>query len=396
MLDLSLIYKNVTQSNCGIKVEKNYIMVNARYDKGKGVFNAQYLNFFISKVKSLLHYKPKGKKVFISFNFRMFGDDSVILYLELILKSLFDYGFEKIYLNFERLDKKGPTYTLYELSLFYKCMNKSGLINKSLYMSYFEKTIVDRKSDFANSIGIYDDEILRLTIKNEKYNEVISLVGGYVLEYLQNKKLFDEEYISSAVSVVMETMDNTLSHTDSDCVLAMKTCTLNTKFKDKIMLSIVVLNLDERLVYSKISDLILNDSLKYDAENVIKKAYKNHEKFFDSNYDFESFALVSAFQKGVTTRENAKHNSGRGLTRFLRSIMSKTEINSCYVFTGKKLLYFNDRYLIINDDGLIGFNDQHDYINYPPCDNNMLDLAYYNNGTLYNLMLIYDRGDLNE
>lgn len=395
MLNLSLMYKHVNSNKIGIKIESNTIQINARY-KGKNVFNADYLNFFVSKIKCLFDYKPKGKKIIIAFNFKMFGDDSVILYLELILYSLYEHGYEKICLIFEGLDKKGPTYTLYELSIFYKCMSRTGWIDKKQYMAIFNKTIVDRNSDFNKPIGVFNSEILRMTIKNEKYYEIISLVGGFVLEYLKNKKLFDEEYISAAVSVVMETVDNTLSHTNSDCVLSMKTCSLNKKEKEKFMLSTVILNLDENLVYSKIKKEIINDDLKYDSKSIIQKAYSNHSKFFNVAYDLDSFAMISAFQKGVTTRDNAKYNSGRGLTRFLRSIMSKTEFESCYIYSGKKLLFFNDDYLVINNDGLIGFNKQHDYINKPPSDNNMIEMAYFNSGTLYNLMLIYDRGDLSE
>ena len=121
------------------------------------------------------------------------------------------------------------------------------------------------------------------------------------------------------------------------------------------------------------------------------KKHVYHKKYFNDIYDYDCFTLVSAFQRGVTTRKNATNDSGRGLTTFLKSLLVASKFDSCYVYSGNNILLFNDEKIQADSNGFIGFNSSGKYIDDIPDIDCFSKMNYYNCGTLYNLMLIYDR-----
>lgn len=394
MLDLSYLIKDLLPDKTGITYNSNeYKIVVERVHE---YIDSDQLLLFLSKVKYLLDRNPKAKKIIFIINGRMFGDDAVILYFELAIKLLFEYGYKDIIFRMPEYAKNSATAALFDMSIIKYCMNSRGKINSEKFLSYYSTMIVDENTNFAINAGYINKELLRLIVVNDGFSKTASRVGTMVYDYLFNQYengqlLFSEEYIDAAVNIIVEIMDNTLCHTKSDCVFSMKVCDLNNKGKRKFMLSITLSNFDSDVLSAHIINQFENNTLKADTKKKIDIALEHHKKYFDDVYDYNCFALVSAFQKGITTRSNAKNDSGRGLTKFLKSLLIATSVDSCYVYSGNNLIFFNNRNMKVNSEGLIGFNDSCNYLSDIPNKNNIRKMKYYNNGTLFNLMMVYDK-----
>jgi len=65
----------------------------------------------------------------------------------------------------------------------------------------------------------------------------------------------------------------------------------------------------------------MKDKSEYSDKNrIVLEALKNHEKFFNKEYNIDNFCVISAFQKYVTTRKNTK-NCGTGLTTLIKALI---------------------------------------------------------------------------
>lgn len=124
------------------------------------------------------------------------------------------------------------------------------------------------------------------------------------------------------------------------------------------------------------------------SKNGKLKAFKNHKKFFNENYNINSFAMVSAFQKYVTTRKMSGNSGGTGLTTLINALIEKSTLNFCYAISGNTNLLFKKDFLNINEDGLIGFNKENNYIEMIP-DKKVVSINNYDmNANIYNLQFI--------
>lgn len=380
-----------------IKIDKMDIYVNV--DKNKcNVMNADYLYKILVKTKKLYSFKPQGKTLHFNFHGAIFGDDAVVLYFELIFMDLIEFGYKKIYIKFQNLYKYAVTNELYNMSLLARSL-KNGKLDCVLFSELYKKTYVESECSFKYNDVMISNNCIRMTIKNDKNNKsMVSTIGGYIFDYLENLHVFDAEYIESVLRVSMETIDNSLSHTDSDCYFSMKFCSslINQEQEPKLMLSIVIMNTDEKLIYSDLKYNYYKKTLGSYSMDLMSSALQNHKKYFNELYDEDFFMMISAFQKGITTRKSSINSSGRGLTQIVKSIINKTEVDECYVYSGNRLLMLNDKYLNLDANGCVGFNDEKDYVKFPPNMNILRKFEYYNCGTLYNLFLIYDRGEINE
>lgn len=124
----------------------------------------------------------------------------------------------------------------------------------------------------------------------------------------------------------------------------------------------------------------------------IKDYYEAQSEFFDDpNYSENKFFMVSAFQRGVSTRnENILGGTGLNKSIINFSKMSQKELpeDQSYVYSNTDILMFNKEIL---SSGLIGeniaFNYENDFSKKP--DVKCLTNSIFNlNGTAYNLMYV--------
>lgn len=397
MFDLNYLFKGVNENKKVIK-KGNKIRVDVENYESNGQIEGRSINDFLEKSKYLFTINPKMKRIDLYIHGRFFGDDAVILYVELVIKSLFDYGYKDIYLYLPEYDNNSMTAALFDMSIISKCLNRSRLLKRKEFLNYYDKMFVDKNTDYRKSVGVINKELLRLIIKNDGYTKSPSCVGTLVYDYLylqyeNGKLLFSDEYIDAAVNIVVEIVDNTLCHTKSDCIFSMKVCDLTDSRNRKFMLSINFSNFDDTIIGSYIDEGLKNGTLKNATKEKVEAAYEYHKHFFNEEYDYDKFTMVSVFQRGVTTRDNATNDSGRGLTTFLKSLLVATKFYSCYVYSGNNLMNFESDLIVPDKNGYIGFNKSGKYIDDIPDLEIFSNMKYHNNGTLYNIMLIYDRGD---
>lgn len=418
-----IFFDNIQGEKSKVKCEKDKIILNINqgYDKIDG----RAIEELISSLKYVVSKCNKKQTIFLRIHGKEFADDSSIVFLEYSIKTLIDSHFLKIHIHLFNLSIESYNYELYYKSILNKvlCLDKNAVYNKitkinngvnnrthvnrcihegklnvNQFINIFEKIYIREISDFNNVI-LHENDALRLTVCNDVSNKWTSSLGSLVKKYLCLMGIFSEDFINSTVCIICEIIDNTLSHTMSESIFSMKTCSLTKDGVEKYMLSIVFLNFSSDLLYSRLKNRFEENKLIGHTHELINEAYENHEKYIEENtiYDLDSFFLISAFQKGITTRDNRLRNSGRGLCNFIREIMDKAEFQCCYVYSGNTVLYLNDSSLLtINDEGQIGFNKYNDYINFPPDMNFLNKSSYHINGTLYNLMLVYDRSEIND
>jgi len=277
MLDLNYLLEKVDIDTSYIIKKQNEIRIHVKNCNDQEIITGDSLYDLFKKCKYLLTLNPKFKKVMITIDGKLFGDDAVILYLELAVLLLFNHGYKDIYLFLPQFNRRSITAVLYEMSVLHKSINRSGLINKNLFMNFYNKMKVNQSTDFNPNVGIIFTDVLRLIVENDGCKASASRVGTLVYDYLlaQNehgKMLFSEEYIEAAVNIVVEIIDNTLCHTSSDCVFSMKVNDYTTIDNRNFMLSIVLSNFDDNIISSYIEDGLRNGTLRNTTKEKVEKA----------------------------------------------------------------------------------------------------------------------------
>ena len=151
---------------------------------------------------------------------------------------------------------------------------------------------------------------------------------------------------------------------------------------------ITVFNISDVFLGGKLQNSYYNKTLNEYSYNTIKKAYNNCKKYIDAEFNEEAFFMVSSFQKNVTSRD--RQRSGTGLTNMLELLISMAEASSCYVISNNHVLRFNEKFLIINEDGTIGFNESNSYFDDIPSKECYQSVQNPFCGTLYGLTLVVD------
>lgn len=264
---------------------------------------------------------------------------------------------------------------------------------------------------FKNSILFkYNNRKIILEDYNKEYNAKITIKGNHFRKLCENieenrkgnfisrtmdevdifLKLFelDDEYRNELAEVIVEIVDNALKHSMGDCILnlnVLKNDYYNYKYVD-----VAVVVIDDVFIGKDIIEYINNeDKSEYSEKNkIVLEAYENHKNLFGEKYNINSFAMISAFQKYVTTRKMSKNTGGTGLTTLINALIDKSTHNFCYAISGNTNLIFKKEFLNLNENGLIGFNEKNNYIEMIPSEDVISINEYDMNVNIYNLQFI--------
>lgn len=267
-------------------------------------------------------------------------------------------------------------YQVFKNSILFKFNNKK--ISKNEYNNEYNKKIIIEKNHFR--------KICENTEENRK-GKFISITMDEVDTFLKFFEI-NNEYRNELSEVIVEIVDNALNHSKGDCILTLnvlKNPTGNYKYVD-----VAVVVIDDIYIGKYIIDYIENkNKSEYSEKNkIVIEAYNNHKKFFSDKYNIYTFAMISAFQKYVTTRKMANNSGGTGLTTLIKALINKSTLNFCYAISGSTNLIFKKEFLNLNDKGLIGFNETNDYINSIP-NSKIVNINKYDmNVNIYNLQFI--------
>ena len=344
--------------------------------------SSEHIFKLLEHTKYIVNNNLKDFDLNIVINTPVISDEAVLILLEIITYYLLKNNLCNITYTFI-VNVKLLGYGMLKENILFQYNTKK--INRSNYIEKFEK-------GFELNFNHYR-RICKNTNENREgifLSQLLSEISTFLLPFD-----IEIEYADQLSEVIVEIIDNALNHSRSDCLLDIKV--LHDEINKYTCLNVTTVSIGNILLSSKIKDYINNENKsKYSNKNmIVMKALNYHKTQFTEEYDLDSFALISAFQKYVTTRENSKNSGGTGLTTLIKQLREKSTKDYCYVLSGNDIIRFEDGYLDLTKDGLIGFNDNNDYINSIPSHRIVYKNEKKLNGVIYNLSFILNEREKN-
>lgn len=377
-----------------IKQKNGKITIYVNYNEK--VFNAKSLEGFRKEINYIYEndielISNENSNIRILINTGYFKDRTVVLILELIIYSLCLKGNFNIYINIRVEDKESIAYNFYYYS-FLKEINRKQITNKKFCIMYekFSGRIYKQEIIGANIRKIIDKSTYKDVYQQMHMQQRLSSDIMSILSLIVN----NEDMIDDACEIVDELIDNILSHTIGFGIVDVAAVKVISKKDndDYIHIMINVINISDNFLYTNIKETYRRNVNNFKLRSNIKDYYEAQREFFlDSNYSENMFFMVSAFQRGVSTR-NRNKIGGTGLNKSIMNFskMSQKDLpeNQSYVYSNKDILMFNENILsseLIGEN--IAFNYENDFSKKP--DEICLSNSTFNlNGTAYNLMYV--------
>lgn len=377
-----------------IKQKNGKITIYVNYNEK--VFDAKSLEEFRKEINYIYEndielISNKNSNIRILINTGYFKDRTVVLILELIIYSLCLKGNFNIYINIRVEDKESIACNFYYYS-FLKEINRKQITNKKFCIMYekFSGRIYKQEIIGANIRKIIDKSTYKDVYQQMHMQQRLSSDIMSILSLIVN----NEDMIDDACEIVDELIDNILSHTIGFGIVDVAAVKVISKKDndDYIHIMINVINISDNFLYTNIKETYRRNVNNFKLRSKIKDYYEAQREFFlDSNYSENMFFMVSAFQRGVSTR-NRNKIGGTGLNKSIMNFskMSQKDLpeNQSYVYSNKDILMFNENILsseLIGEN--IAFNYENDFSKKP--DEICLSNSTFNlNGTAYNLMYV--------
>lgn len=247
--------------------------------------------------------------------------------------------------------------------------------------------------------GLYATHYRRLIeLDDNKSGIAASKVSSEIETFL---KVFnvEEEYINEVIEVLGELIDNAMEHSESDCLIDVDVTKDHLKQGDPdgkyYGVNIAILSLSETLIGDRIKE-IYHKSENNSRYEKLENAYGNHTNFWNDNYTEDDFFIMSAFQHGISGRGLISNTGGTGLTQLISVLESKSDAYNCYMISGDRILRFQQDLLKQDENFWVGFNDEHDFINYPPKVGAFISSPLFFPGVAYNLNFVLKKEQNNE
>lgn len=341
------------------------------------IFCSTSITKLLEHIKYIVENKLKFFHLRITINTKYIADEATLITFEILLYYLIKNHICDVTYTFI-IDRGSLGYEHFRTSNLYRYNTKK--VNNEEFMCLFEKETY-----------IYQNHFRKMCINNDKNKRgvflsvLISEISTFLFAYD-----IEESYAEGLSETITEIVGNSLEHSDGDCLLDIKIA-INRAGNYK-NINVTTITISDTLLSSNIREYIENNNKdSYSPRNeIVLQAYENHRKFFSETYDIDSFSMISAFQKYVTTRKNAKMSGGTGLTTLIKQLKNKAKKDYCYVLSGNDILYFKEPFLDLTEDGLIGFNENNDYISSIPKNDIIYKIENSFNGTIYNLSFILD------
>lgn len=369
MLQIEKIFENVSSKNHSID---SYINNKIRI-KDK-LFSIKSIYKIVEHLK-WMKYETNICETKILIDAEFIADQAILTLMESIIYFVINEWNFKITYRFS-INRNVLGYQLFKKNLLYKYNNKK-IVLEEYNIEYNRKTTIE---------GDHFRKICENIEENRK-GKFISITMDEIDTFLKCFE-FDNEYRNELAEVIVEIVDNALNHSNGDCILCLNVLK-NDLHKYKYV-DVAVVVIDDIFIGKEIIKYInKEDKSEYSEKNeIVLRALENHKKFFDEKYNINSFAMISAFQKYVTTRKMSGNSGGTGLTTLIKALIEKSTLNYCYVISGKTNLLFKKEFLNLNEEGLIGFNEKNNYIEMIPNEKVVSINKYDMNVNIYNLQFI--------
>lgn len=398
MEKIEYLLKNTEFEDIFLKKNKNeYIIKNNRHipsNRKKKIyyFNGITFSTIINKIKKIISLEPseeEQRKTTITFQLKTtaFQDKAAYVLLEsLIYLMCRDYHFN-IKITFDKI----KIFNIYHGELKNLLENyKNTVIDKKKYIKEFDDFFISEKR-------------FRKVLQYKKVQEnknTLSILATDLNTFFKTLSL-EEEQKNLFIDSLVELVGNASEHGNSDCLLdinVFNNLRKNRFAPEKVGFDIVIYNFSDKLLGSSIQK-ILKEKEDVPYRILLENALNQHSKVFDTSYTIDDFCNIAAFQWRVSSRKNNReHSGGTGLTTLIQALLQFSLEDRCYVYSGRTGLRFQEKYLKLTSENkkdetfnLVGFNEEADFINYPPNLNCILRSPFFFHGTLYNLMFIMNK-----
>lgn len=328
----------------------------------------------IIKLLSAIRYFKRinyNGHITIIFECSRISDDACINMIEICFYLYFSLGGSTIEVRFPLIDKLNFSYQYYKNSLLF---NKKLYRNE--YLMKYSQNVDITQNHYRRNVEVFNDTTV---------SKIMTDIDCFLKPFNINEK-----YSEMLIEVVVEIIDNALSHSNGGCILVMKVFDVTLNDVKLKLLNTNVINISDDFLGMKILDQIEAEQ-NNQSKKIVNKAYIEQSNHFNNQYDKESFCFISAFQKHVTTRKESKNNGGTGLTKLIEALIEESYDDYCYVLSGRNLLLFKKEFLHLNDDGTIGFNMSNNYYSEIPSDSVYYKKQEFFPGTLFNLTFVLER-----
>lgn len=354
-------------------INKDKLIINKKMFSSESIFKIiEHFNW------KIMH--NNNVRVKIEVQCSIIGDDATLIVFESMLYYLIkNYNFDIQYTF--KVNKNLVGYELYKLSNLIKYDNKK--IDKLDFIQNYEKNF---------DISMHHYKKVCINSKENKKSEYLSLLYDDICNFLKNNYI-NQNYYEALGETIAEIVGNCLEHSDTDTILDIK---ITRSYKDNNeckFVNVTVISFTKEKFGEKLKQFIFNEEKGFNSSNeIVKEAYNIQCKKFNNNYSIDNFLMVSAFQKNVTTRKNSEGSGGKGLTRFIETLIDLSIDDFCYVMNGNTIIFLKKPFLKLNEDGTIGFNTENNYIENLPNSQTVVNSNKCFNGTIHNLSFILEGG----
>lgn len=370
--DVEVTKPQIIDSKCTIKISG-------------GVLTGKSINEIAKRLKYIItHFANRKLSIVINLGTKRVPDNLVVMILEHLI---YDFLKNTVSTVKVRLKIEDPYFT-------YNLLRKSFLsdyigenIDKDKYLYLFESNECLMKKDIDGRHCFFRQRI-DYTAEKEFLSENLLMK---VNAFLKLSHIFDVSFASDIIDIVSEVCGNSFEHAKSGFILEIHVSCVNRNDQSAEsgkMVMISILSVNEKYLYTDLQDLIINTN-QVNQEKLFR-AFGHHSKHFGSDYTLQDFSIVSAFQRGISTRRNQLNSGGTGLTNLiavLQESMARSEDVYCYLLTDRNILFFRDNYIKESQKG-IGFNKSNNYFDEIPEKDYSIDRSYFPlTGTAYYLQL---------
>lgn len=379
--------KNIGVNSSFYKVTLIKGKINVRLTRGK--FDSHMTYALIGAFKEVVKKYPNRMPIIINF-----GSVEATDKLSYILVEAIIYFYKKTYnLNIQNVG----------INVHFGIHSQGISSSPLLLLSSKKKQLFDTKFYNENYRNHY-----RIVVSEDASDKQINIVYTDICNFLKIKDV-PTKYTEQIGEMIIELIGNSVKHANTDCLIDIDVTSNHTKKDSSDIyygINIVVLNFSATLFHEKLQDRILN-FIKTN-NNKIPDRYKdlieiyNYHKtnLIDKEYVESDFWKIASFQHKISGRNlsvEQMESGGRGLTKLIKSLQIKADSDSCYLLSGKDVLYFDKDYLPKEDSEWIGFNDTNNFKNVAP------NLKLFSNsepfylpGSAFNLNLVVQKENSHE
>lgn len=260
-------------------------------------FGRKSIYKIVEHIKWMKEMELNNTKLKIIIDSDYFFDQPTVMLLEMLIYYLIKYLNVKVTYR-AKMKENILGFILFKKSILYKFNNVDIL--KKEYIEKYEKNIYICKDRFRKRF-INNEENKKSNLMSITFTEIETFLKGCG---------FDDEYIEGLPEAIIEIIDNVYNHSEGDCILNIDVLK-NTQMKYKYI-EVTTLAIDDIALGDGVIKYIQSsDKSQYNKMNeIVLEAYNNHKSQFNKNYDESTFAMISTFQKYVTTRKRARNSGG--------------------------------------------------------------------------------------